>query len=370
MFVMVACRLAVYFGSMIWPIPNENLVPISPLNGQGYFDFLFYLDSLEQYRTESLGDILEKFITFYQRPFEAQFGHIIAGPIFPAIIGLFNYHPENTLPLSVAFLVLDCLWAGLWIKWAANRKYPTIALIGFAVAPNPIWFMLVLSPDLIFAFLVGVFYLSYFRKSQTRKSTLIWIMTLITVLMTRPNGYSILIFVLLDIFWSNYRSGGYKIWRLAFLTVLSLLFAVYLYPYFITEMRKTAVDHIFFGLRASEYAEGIFPMLPGWIDFVLSWLTLIVVKILNFVGLRPSYGATQEALVFIRAISGVVLLPGLIWGIIRAGTRHRMFLLIFFLPIFLGPSQDRYNLPVFPLLFFFGIAFYQYYWNKLINRDN
>jgi hypothetical protein len=367
---MIVCRLAIYFGSMIWPIPNENLVLISPLNNQGYFDFLFYLNSLEQYRTESLADIFEKFIAFYQRPFQEQFGHIIAGPVFPAIIGLFNYQSGNTLPLSAAYLVLDCIWGGMWIKWAANKQLPRMALFGFAVAPNPIWFMLVLSPDLVFAFLVGVFYFSYFRKNQSRRSTLIWITALILVLMTRPNGYSILIFVLLDNFWSNYRSGGFEIWRLAFIAMLSLLFALYLYPYFITEMRKSAVDHVFFGLRTSEYTGGIFPFFPGWLDLALSWVSLLVAKILNFVGLRPSYGATPDFLVMMRALSGVILLPGLIWGVVKAGTRHRIFLLIFFLPIFLGPSQDRYNLPIFPLLFFFGISFYQYIWKKLITWGN
>jgi hypothetical protein len=367
--VMVLYRLAIFFGSMIWPIPNENLTPVSPLNGQGYLDFQFYLTSLVQYQSLPLADIFEKFIAFYQRPFQEQFGHIIAGPVFPAIIGIFDYRPGNTLPLSVTFLILDCLWSGLWIKWASNKGIPTIGLFGFALAPNPVWFMLILSPDLVFAALVGFFYLIYFREHQTRISGIVWGTLLCLILLTRPNGYSLLLFVLLDVFWTQYRDDGFKVWRIAFLSALALLFALYLYPYFITEMRKTAVDHVFFGYKTSDYSGGIFPLLPDLLDKSLSLLALGMAKTLNFVGLRPSYGATHDFLVLLRALPGFLLLPGLVWGIFYAGVRHRMLLLLFTLPIFLGPSQDRYNLPVYPLLFFFGIQFYQHFWRKVASRS-
>jgi hypothetical protein len=368
---MIVARFAIYFGSMIWPIPNENLAPVSPLNGQGYFDFLFYLESLEQYRSVPLYEILGKFVAFYQRPFQEQFGHIIAGPVFPAIIELFDYRPGNSLPLSLGFLGLDCLWAGLWIKWGADRGIPPLGLIAFALAPNPIWFMLVLSPDLVFAALVGFFYLIYFRKNQTPWSTTLWVGLLILILMTRPNGYSILLFVFLNFLWSNYQNGGFKYWRLIFLSALTILFTLYLYPYFVTEMRKSAVDHIFFGYKTSEYVAGIYPVLPEWLNLACSWGSLVIVKVLNFVGLRPSYGATPGFLVILRALPGILLLPGFIWCIFFAGSRHRMFILLFFLPIFLGPSQDRYNLPVYPLLFFFGIQFFQQFgWMPFFRQNS
>jgi hypothetical protein len=369
MLLTVFCRLAIFFGSMIWPIPNENLAPVSPLSVQGYLDFQFYLKSLEQYKNLPLSEIFSKFVAFYQRPFQEQFGHIIAGPVFPAIIGLFDYRTGNTLPLSIAFLMLDCIWSGFWIKWGANKGVPVLGLIGFALAPNPVWFMLILSPDLVFAALVGFFYLTYFRENQTLLSTLTWGILLSLVLLTRPNGYSILLFVLMDVFWSQYRNGGFKIWRMVFLGALALLFALYLYPYFITEMRKSAVDHVFFGQKTSFFVAGIFPLLPDWLDIIFSWSALALAKVLYFVGLRPSYGATPDILVLLRALPGMILLPGLVWGLFYAGVRHRMFLLLYFLPVFLGPSQDRYNLPVYPLLFFFGIHFYQRFWPKFASAS-
>jgi hypothetical protein len=366
--ISLAARLVFFFGSMLWPIPNENMLPVSPLVMQGYFDFAFYLEALSQYRALDFTEILQKFVAFYQRPFQEHFGHIIAGPVFPAIIGVFDYRKGNTLPLALAFLVLDFIWSFLWLNLMASRKVATPWLTLFAIAPNPIWFMLVLSPDLIFAAIIGMFYFAYFSQRQTTTTKLIWVLFMLLALLTRPNGYSILLFVLADTVWTHFRDRKRKLPEIVALCVLAFLFALYLYPYFITEMRKTSIDTGFFDLATSKYLDGLFPQLPRIIDLLISCILLFWAKVLYFVGLRPSYGATADILVLARLLPGFVLLPGLIWSFVAAGRKHAFFMYFFCLPILLGPSQDRYNLPIFPILFMFGAIAYSHTWRRFVAK--
>jgi len=358
-------RLGVFFGSMIWPIFNENQMPVSPLHEQGYLDFSFYVKALMEYRSSSFSDLFDKFVAFYQRPFQEQFGHIIAGPVFPLIIGVFDYRQGNTLPLAATFLLLDYLWSGLWLRKMAGQGLGVAWMTLFAFAPNPVWFMLVLSPDLIFAALVGFFYFAYFNEQQTRRTAVTWVVFLVLILLTRPNGYSILLFVIADFAWRQVRQRNAINMALPALGILALLFALYLYPYFITEMRKAATGHTFFGLTSAAYANGLFDALPYWLNLTVSWVTLLGAKTLYFVGLRPAYGEASEFLVVARALPGLILLPGLFWGLILAGRRHALFLALFCLPILLGPAQDRYNLPIYPMLFMFGALAYHRLWHKI-----
>ena len=41
--LVLIVRLLVFFGTMVWPISNEGLHPISPLAHQRYLDFSWYL---------------------------------------------------------------------------------------------------------------------------------------------------------------------------------------------------------------------------------------------------------------------------------------------------------------------------------------
>jgi len=361
----IAFRLAVFLGSMWWPIPNENLLPVSPLNNQGYLDFAWYFKWMHEYRSLSLGEIIGLFVEFYQRPFQSQFGHVIAGPVFPLLLGLFDYNSGRTVPMALFYFGLDCVWSIAWLWWFARQNLPLGWMVLFAIAPNPVWFMLVVSPDLVFAALVGFFYFLYFSEQRTRFMDWAWIAFVILIMFTRPNGYSILLFVLLDGALRHFRQKRFDVGTITAFLLLATLFSLYLYPYFITELRKTATDPILFGLPTSTYLNGMFEALPRWLDLAVSWIALMVAKVLYFTGLRPSYGATPDLLVVARALPGVILLPGLIWGVLFVGGRQSLFLVLFCLPILLGPSQDRYNLPIYPLLFLFGAQAYMAAWRRL-----
>jgi hypothetical protein len=364
----VAVRIAVFIGSMVWPIPNESLVPVSPLNIQAYLDFKFYLQSLEQYKSLSIVELFDQFIAFYQRPFVEHFGHIIAGPIFPGLVGIFDYKPGNTLPLAILYLVLSCLLSFVWLEYLNRFKVRNIWLLALALAPNPIWFTLIISPDIVFSALIGFFYYFYFTKDRNFLKNTAWIVFLLLVLLTRPNGYSILLFVFIDYGYRAIKGDKSSLPGVAVFAVLVALFALYLYPYFITEARKAVADVIFYGVTTTEYHNGLFSSFPGIIDKFFSWLLLAGAKIMYFVGLRPSYGDTSGLLVFLRAIAGIILLPGLLYALLKAPRREQLFLVIFFLPIFFGPTQDRYNLPVFAILFGYGAVAWERVFSVLQNK--
>ena len=302
----------------------------------------------------SLWEIIGDFVAFYQRPFEDQFGHIIAGPVFPALVALFDYQIDKSIPFSIFFFLLSSMTACLWLIWMAKHQISKIWLLLFAVAPNPIWFMLVLSPDAIFAMLVCAFFLSYFREKWSTVDILVWVSAAILASLTRPNGYSLLLFVLIDMSIRHLMYGRHHLYATFGTVIVFVIFSLYLYPYFITEIRKSLGDTAYFGVQSREYLQGLFAVIPDWIDIVASWLTLLGAKILYFVGIRPSYGSTEFEVVLIRAASGLILLPGLIYAGFAMPGRQRLFMVLFCLPIFMGPTQDRYNLPVYPILFMYG----------------
>jgi hypothetical protein len=364
--IAVLVRCAVFVGSMIWPIPNESQVLVSPLVTQAYLDFSFYLKSLEQYQTLSMSELLDLFVIFYQRPLTDQFGHIIAGPIFPMLVGIFDYDAENTLPLAFFYLGISCVLAFVWLKYLSSHGVRFYWLIALAIVPNPIWFTLIISPDLIFATFVAFFHFYYFKDNRRISDNFIWLGFLLSLLLTRPNGYSILLFVFIDYGYRAIKGDKAGIRGTAFFAILVTLFALYLYPYFITEARKTVTEAVFFGITTSEYRSGLFIQLPAFIDKPLSWLVLATAKLFYFVGLRPSYGDTSLWLVLLRAGAGAVLLPGLVYAAFSAPRREQMFLAMFFVPIFLGPTQDRYNLPLFAILFRYGAIVWDLFFARLL----
>ena len=359
-----AFRLAIFVGTLIWPISNERGLPVSPLHGQAYFDFQFYLDSLARY-SESWLNIAQEFLQFFQAPFVAPATQLISGPVFPFVMRLFQYGPGNLLPLAVFYLVVSIGLAAAWLTWLSNKGVSAPWLIVFALIPNPIWFTLVISPDLLFAALFAVFFLLYFETRPSAAQTTGWVLALATMLLLRPNSFSVLMFVALHAGWAMVQSRAFDIRRGILATALLLVFGLYLYPYFLNEMQKAGSVLSYFGFTPFEYINGIYPALPGWIDRPLSWGALVGAKLVYFVGLRPSYGFTNTLLVLARGGAGVILLPGIFY-LFWAGRRGEMALIgLYCLPIVLGPAQDRYYLPIYPILFLYGVMAYQAAWRAV-----
>jgi hypothetical protein len=363
--VGVTYRVAIFAFAAFFSISNESGLPISPFLVATGVDFSFYLDSLRVYVTMTPGEILDRFIQFYVEPIENFLGPFVSGPVFPLMILAFDYRDGETVPLALLFLLLSiCLFVA-WLCWLRANGVGKFWLLIFALVPNPLWFMLNPSTDLPFALLFALFYLAYFRQSRRPMDTAFWLTALVLVLLTRPNGYSILLFVFLDHLLRLPGGGWRAVWSFVGMALLLIAFGLYLYPYFITEMQKTARTVYFFGLSQPEYVQGIYSQLPAWLNTPASWLSLIGAKALYFCGLRPSYAGVDWYVLLARAGIGLILLPGLCYVAFKGDRRHQLLLFCYLLPVFLGATQDRYNLAVQAILFLFGVKAIDGVWSRL-----
>jgi len=349
-------RVGMFAYAAILPISNEDGLRVSPTTYQRGIDFSFYSESAEAYASVSIVDLFGKYVAFYNAPFSEQRGYITAGPVFPLLISALDYSEVSTIPLALLFLFMATALAVMWLLWLDKMGVSFPWLIIFALLPNPLWFMLNISSDLPLAFLTACFYLLYFRDHWRIPHVIGWLIVVALAVLTRPNGYSLVVFVFLDLVlrrdWDlqkRFVAGGLA-------GAFAVLCGLYLYPYFVNTMKMTAElrANYFFGISQDDFVIGVFSQLPSWLDVPLSWLSLLGAKTLYLVGLRPSFADVDWWIVFLRAGAGVIMLPGLVYVALCGGRRHRLLIGLFVLPILLGPSQDRYILPIQPLLFYFG----------------
>ena len=352
----ILCRISIFVGSIYLPLYSETGISVSPMKVATGIDYSFYAESLDKYIQVGIRGLLSEFIAFYEGPVEAYLGPLIAGPVFPLMILGFDYREGNSLPLSIFYLIMSTALLMLWLYWLRSKGVGNFLLFVFALIPNPIWFMLNPSTELPFALIFAVFYFVYFKTTQKPLDVIVWVTALILLMLTRPNGYSMCLFVVTDIFLR--MAIGEKRLKMMLLGASFLLFAfgLYLYPYFITEMRKTVSTVAFFGILQPEYIDGIYSYLPKWMNLVASWISLIFAKILYFCGLRPSYAGVDWSILVLRAGVGVILLPGLLYVAFVCSRRQKFFFACYLGPIILGSSQDRYNFAVQPVLYFFGVT--------------
>lgn len=356
--VALASRVGLFAFALYFPIANERGYGVSPVLAPAYYDFAFYLESAARY-VRAPGTLIAEFVRFYGDPWSVPLPSLVSGPVFPLLIALTGFSTGNYLPLGLAYLALGCAIATVWLWWLREHAFSLPVLLLFAVLPNAIWFTLIVSTDLLFAAEFAIFYLAYFHSKPSRKTAATWSIALVLMVLTRPNGFSVLLFVALDAAWSFLRERRIAPARAIAILVLLVVSALYLYPYFVGEMRKASGTLQYFGRTPAEYAAGLLPWAPRVIDLALSWLALLSAKLLYFAGLRPSYGVTAPLLVMLRALAGVLLLPGLLALLARAPLRQRALVALYCLPFLLGPSQDRYYLAIYPLLFIWGVWFFQ-----------
>ena len=115
----------------------------------------------------------------------------------------------------------------------------------------------------------------------------------------------------------------------------------------------------YWGIFGQQYHDGLFPNLPPLIDQVISNGALFGSKMLYASGIRPSYSDTLGLVVFIRAIPGILILPGIFYCFYRGSWLERALLLGFLLPLIITVAQERYLLPIAPLLLLYGGIFWK-----------
>lgn len=356
--VAVAVRLAAVLLTSFWPIPNEQGLPVSPLDPAPSSDLSFYERSKDLYLVHPLTQVLEGFVNFYSAK-DLQYPLIVAAPLFPMLLAVFDYRSGNTLPMALFFVAVSCVVAWIWLSHFERSGAPLSWLLMLACLPHFVWFTVNVGTDLLSALFFAAFFWLYFNKPLSDRRLLWSLIALAGYLLTRPNGVSLLIFVVLDQLFLR-KEGGSPLVRYTLLGALLATgpFSVFYFPYLSSFVDSTS-KLTFFGTTAAEYYNGVFPDLPRWMDLFLSWSVLVVSKLIYLVGLRPSYAGTNDLIVLVRALPGLLFLPGIIQIMVSKDRSLQLLIILFIAPILLGAAQDRYTLPIQPLLLYYGLVFYK-----------
>jgi hypothetical protein len=363
----ILVRVSAFVFTLYNPISDGGGGRISPLLVVSAIDFEYYRVTAMAYFGGEAGSVIESLKYWYQHP-EEDIRLKIAGPILPLFIYLFDYGEGNTLPLSICYLVISILLCGAWLRWLDLQGIPGGWLVLFAVVPNPLWFMLAVSPDLLFAALFFGFYIYYFRDRWSKPDVFLWAAFAMLLMITRPHAMSIILFIFIDLVRRRYRGPRLNLSIIVgVLSVALIVITIFMYPY-LNSLLKGSQTVTYFGLTPGEYYSGIYDALPLWLDRALSAISLFGAKILYTVGLRPSYGGTALHLVLMRSAVGLVMLPGLVYIAIKGDWPHRLLIALILLPVLLAASQDRYLLFIQPVIFLFGAKAYMALWSMARGR--
>jgi len=363
-FFSVLVRIVAFFVLMSLPLHDHKGNVVSPLVEQKGIDTPFYQKAAQQYREFGFSILYTKTENFYKNP-STEYDGMSPLPIFPLLLILFDYQAGNTLPLATLYLVISCLLCIVWLSWLKNNGCPKIGLWLFTIIPNPIYFMLAVGTDLPFALLFSLFFVTYFSKEPKNK---IWIISLLLLCFLRPNALSVAAFVVFDQVQKGINTQAkFKFFMFSLFVLGITVIGIFVLPYFLVYLDLSR-DFTYFGISNAEYLTGIYSQLPKLLDIGFSFITFIFAKLLYFCGLRPSYSDISLPIVFLRSFVGIFLLPGIINIMFLKEKKLALLIILFMLPIFLGATQDRYHLAIFPILYFYGIQFYQLIWRRIIYR--
>jgi hypothetical protein len=278
------------------------------------------------------------------------------GPALPALIEFFDYRQGNTLPLSLTLALAGFLLCCGWIIWLNGKGISNGWLVIFAVLPTPIWYSLIVQTDLIYACAIFFFYLLASQENLRNDSRLLLNSgTMIACLLIRPNALSLYPVFLIDLFHNrkNVHKAVLAILIISFLLTL-LYFSAYYARYFLIYMRAST-GFTYFGIGQEDYLQGLFPFFASPLDRLLSWAYLLIVKVLYLSGLRPSYSGVDWYFVLLRAAPGLITFPGVIYLFLRGAKLDKIFCAFFMFPFIIGVAQERYLLPILPILFYYGV---------------
>ncbi|MBL41034.1 MAG: hypothetical protein CMM49_00070 [Rhodospirillaceae bacterium] len=367
--ISVIARLIIWTLAIIYPIPNETGLLISPILPNSGIDLNFYLDETIKYKTY--------FFNIYNDLFSSSFNHIVytsafsdlpisPGPIFPLILIITDFI-NNPWICSFLYLIMSSYLIYISIKWLNKKNVHWFWLLSFGGLPVPFWYMLNISPDLIFSLIVTLYMFVITEEKNTinKKLYFLLILTFLSILL-KPNGISLFVFSTYYILFNNYFGRKVFLLTIFIFIVLSIVFIYFYGNYLITYLLSNEY-RTYFGYYQKDYFIGIYEFLPKILNQFFSIISLVIIKFIYFSGIRPTFGDTLTIFILIRSSAGLIILPGIIWLFIKANNNIRIFTIIYLLPIMLGLAQERYSLPIYPLLFYYGVLFYSNSFKSIYN---
>ncbi|OSM01812.1 hypothetical protein MAIT1_01851 [Magnetofaba australis IT-1] len=367
--VTLAVRVLVFLLLMSHPVVNEFGEGVSPLNKPTKGDLPYYERTRDRLAQLDLAGLIagqkENAVHALADGGDFNWKVYFTGPVFPLMLLASDYRDGNTLPLATAFLVMGVVWVWMWQIWMYRRGVGWGWLMLLALLPTPVWYIVTISSDLPFALLFTLFVFVFLSRAQSGVFDRPWLWTplLLMLPLTRPNGMSMLLFVGVALLWAHYTqphsvdAAPTPRWRryapLALIGVAGVALGFYFFPYLLGYIHVSQKDP-FFGIEERDYWAGLFHTLPIWLDQPLSWIALMGAKLLSFMGMRYSYYSTHGSMLVLalRWGSGALFLIGFIRLMWRGQSMQRLLVLCYMAPFFLGAAQERYLLPIMPLLMF------------------
>jgi hypothetical protein len=369
--LLLLARAVAFWQLERWDVVNDSGLAVKPLGEPAFSDYAAYQMHINSAWREMFRPLL--FIQYAWTDVAEAWSwlrgqQLKPGPIFSAILNIWGYE-RNRAPLAWFYLLSGCGLGWLWARFLEWRGMGFWVQALAACFPALVYYSFLVSTDLLYAVLMATFYATAWAVLMRKKGAWIWcMMVLMLAILCRPNGLAMIpmLFVVLAVESTLTRSTR-VLWVLIW-GLFGLYMLIYYLPYFWLHEGNSAGTH-YWGLYPQQFHEGFFSDLPLCLNQTASLLLLGVSKVIYSVGLRPSYSDINPWLVLARAWPGVLLLPGLIYGLWRGHWFDRTFVFFFLLPVYVGAAQERYLLAVTPLLLLWGIQAYCALWGQWTQRD-
>lgn len=354
-----------------WDVVNDSGVAIKPLGEPAYLDYAGYQSCIgsawsEIFRPIVFGQYALINVSEALSWLRAQ--NIKPGPIFPELLDAWGYE-RNRAPLSYAYLVFGGVLGWLWAILLAWRKMGLWMQALVACFPAMVYYSFLVSTDLLYAVLIAIFYATAWAVLLRKSGALIWcIVALVVAVLSRPNALAMIPVLFVVIAFEATLRWPIKLILSTILGLFGLYMLIYYMPYYWVHEGNSVHTH-YWGIFPHQFHVGIFSGLPKWLNQAFSLLLLATSKVIYSVGLRPSYAELSSWLVLARAWPGVLLLPGLIYGLWQGHWFDRTFIFFFMLPVYVGAAQERYLLAITPLLLMWGVKAYSAIWHRCMHRN-
>ena len=353
--VLIVSRVCAFLIFESLNIINDSGVPIKFGGEPAFLDYAIYTNHLSTAWTEINRPL--KFLFFliddwYGALTWLQAQPLKPGPIFPTLIGLAGYE-ENRYLLSWTYQIAGALLGWHWCKWISERGEALWLQIVSGCFPALVYYSFLVSTDLLYACLIALWLGG--ARAVIKNKTGAWsgtVVAMFLLLLARPNSLALLPMMSL-LAWKVKCLRGWLLWSV-FWGLVGAYMLIYYLPYYWVHDDNAGATH-YWGSLPSEYYKGLWSEIPAWISQPLSWLLFAISKLMHAVGLRPSYASVETWLLIVRALPGLLFLPGLIYLLFAGHWFERWFVFFFMLPVFIGASQERYILALTPILLLWGV---------------
>jgi len=340
---------------------------VSPFVEIRFGDYGFYFCGgdiplpCQMFISEIFAWLREPFLFFYQGGSIDAFMQrpLTPGPLFPWLLHFFNYSKQPVVLASI-YLIASALLVFGWVLYYRAREVPLWGQLALIAFPLLLWYSLALSTELPMSIALFMFFGGALATPRLPFWGISCALTgFILMLLIRPNSLCLFPVLLLVLFLNrDVISKWYATAIIMLATSIFAYFIVYYAPYFFM-IKTSSLVLSYWGLFPEQYSEGLFPNLPLLLDQVISKGALIISKVIYASGLRPSYSDVPALFVFLRGVGGILMLPGIFYCFYRGSWLERFLLFGFLFPLLITVAQERYLLPIAPLLLLYGAAFWK-----------